>query len=99
MDDQDVFALVVEELKRARKKFPVPHFMMTAVTEEVGELARAVLHKVAPEEIDPYAADDVIKEAVQAISTIVRLVVEGDTSHGLGPSKLTVTPDLFSDSP
>ena len=96
MTDDQVFDLVRAELVRARRKFPEPHFMMTAITEEVGELARAVLHKVAPEEPDPYAADDVLKEAVQVISTVVRLVVEGDTCHGLAPSELNAPDDLFA---
>ena len=85
MTDDQVWALVRVELVRARHKFPAPDYMLAAVFEEVGEMARAVLHEVAETEPDPDPDADVAHEGVQAIATIVRLLTEGDLVHNLPP--------------
>lgn len=59
------------ELGRARKKFPDAVGSMCALTEEVGELAKAVLDE---------SRERVRKEAVQVICMAVRVIQEGDRS-------------------
>ena len=60
---------VREEVLRARKKFPNPECSMTALTEEVGELAKALLD-------EPWA--HVMKEAIQVACMAARVAIEGD---------------------
>ena len=79
----DLFNEVRAETARARAKFPKPMYTMTALTEEVGELARAVLHTCASNEPNPYAAGEVKKEAIQVMAMCVRLLHDGDVSLGL----------------
>jgi len=62
-------ALVGNEVMRARKKFPKPHGLMTALTEEVGEVAKALLD-------EPWSR--VEEEAVQAAAMCARLALETD---------------------
>lgn len=57
------------ELQAARDKFPDPAACMVALTEEVGELAKAMLD-------EPSAA--VYLEAVQVATVALRVAVEGD---------------------
>ena len=75
-DDLDFFHDVQQELIRARMKFPSPHFSMTALTEEVGELARALLKAKAGKG----TALQVWQEAVQVAAMALRVAVEGDLS-------------------
>lgn len=63
---------VKEELKRARAKFPSSRHSMTALMEEVGELAKAMLDE-SPERV--YA------EAVQVAAMAARVAEEGDPTH------------------
>lgn len=60
---------VEEEVERARIKFPQPNALMTALTEEVGELAKALMDEEWPR---------VWAEAVQVSAMAQRLAVEGD---------------------
>lgn len=62
---------VYNEVRRARDKFPDPHGSMTALTEEVGELARALLDE---------RSDRVVAEAVQVAAMAARVALEGDPS-------------------
>jgi len=57
------------EVNRAREKFPKNDLLMVALTEEVGELAKALLDE-SPERI--YA------EAVQVACVAARIATEGD---------------------
>jgi NTP pyrophosphatase (non-canonical NTP hydrolase) len=57
------------ELAKARKKFPSPEASMCALTEEVGELAKAMLDE---------SRERVRKEAIQVIAMAVRIIQEGD---------------------
>lgn len=75
-DDRDFLEDVQQELIRARAKFPNPHFSMTALTEEVGELARALLKVKAGKE----SPVTVWEEAVQVAAMALRVAVEGDLS-------------------
>ena len=62
---------VAEEVIRARKKFPDSYGAMCALTEEVGELAKAAMD-------EPYHR--VYKEAVQVAAMAARMACEGDPS-------------------
>jgi NTP pyrophosphatase (non-canonical NTP hydrolase) len=61
-----------EELIRARTKFPGTRFLLAALTEEVGELAQAMLQGKPREEIQ--------KEAIQVACVAIRILEEGDSS-------------------
>lgn len=71
----------MDEVARARAKFPGNKLCVTAFTEEHGEAVRAVLeHYYAP---SPEKLADVRKELIQTIAMAVRLLEEGDPVHGL----------------
>ena len=57
------------EVFRARQKFPGNRFLLTALMEEVGELAQAILQR------DEVA---ITKEAIQVACVAVRIMEEGD---------------------
>lgn len=59
------------EVARARAKFPSPNLNMLALTEEVGELAKALMD-------EPRA--NVRAEAVQVACMAIRVALEGDPS-------------------
>lgn len=67
---------VHEEVRRARAKWPGNRVQMAACTEEVGELAKALLHH----DYEGGPAADVWKEAVQVAAMAMRVAVEGDSS-------------------
>lgn len=72
------FLLEVEnELARARAKFPGPNVNLAALTEEVGELAKALLH-IREGKATGWAA--VYAEAVQVATMAARVALEGDPS-------------------
>jgi NTP pyrophosphatase (non-canonical NTP hydrolase) len=64
------FAALNEEVIRARAKFPGSEFLYTALCEEVGELARAILQKEGRERI--------CAEALQVACVAMRIFEEGD---------------------
>lgn len=59
------------ELERARDKFPDASCSLAALTEEVGELAKAMLQE---------PLDRVRAEAVQVAVMALRVAVEGDST-------------------
>lgn len=59
------------ELLRARAKFPGAFNLNVALMEEMGEFAAAQLQG---------RAADVRKEGIQVISTVLRILLEGDQS-------------------
>jgi NTP pyrophosphatase (non-canonical NTP hydrolase) len=59
------------ELQRARTKFPGTAITMIALTEEVGELAKALMDE-SPERI--------VEEAIQVAVMAQRVATEGDRS-------------------
>jgi NTP pyrophosphatase (non-canonical NTP hydrolase) len=67
---------VVVELSRARRKFPSSVLSMAALTEEVGELAQALLKWRAGK--GTWA--EVESEAIQVACMAQRVAVEGDAS-------------------
>lgn len=60
---------VLSEVEFAREKFPEPDGLMTALTEEVGELAKALMD-------EPNV--NVYKEAIQVAAMACRIATEGD---------------------
>lgn len=71
MRSEQFLNLVNEELKLARAKFPCSDGALAALTEEVGEVANAMLDK-------PFS--DVQKECVQVAVMALRLACEGDNT-------------------
>lgn len=59
------------EIVRARVKFPGNRFLLAALTEEVGELARALLQR---------KPDDAWREALQVACVAMRIFEEGDAT-------------------
>ena len=71
-DDDDVFLMEVRyELNRAREKFPANVHLLAALTEEVGEVARALLD-------GPDGATSLRAECVQVACLALRIAVEGE---------------------
>jgi len=71
-DTTDQFlAEVRAEIARARSKFPNNDLTMIALTEEVGELAKALLDE---------SAERVRSEAVQVAAMAARVAIDGDAS-------------------
>lgn len=67
---------VASELRRAREKFPSSALALAALTEEVGELAQALLKWRAGK----LSWDAVVGEAIQVATMAQRVAVEGDAS-------------------
>lgn len=72
---------VNDELVRARAKFPKPDYLITAFSEESGELVKSVLDHL----FEKATKDEVYAEAIQVIAMAVRLIEEGDPVHKLTP--------------
>jgi hypothetical protein len=60
------------ELKKARTKFPGDRVTYTALCEEVGELAKALLDE---------SSQRVREEAIQVAVMAMRVVLDGDSSY------------------
>jgi hypothetical protein len=65
------------EVARARGKFPQTAMMMTALMEEVGELAQALLHV----RLGNGTSAEVYAEAVQVATMAMRVATEGDADY------------------
>lgn len=81
--DQIFLELVLAEIESARAKFPHPNPTLAALTEEVGELAQAMLH--IREGNLGASWSYVMKEAVQVAVMAMRCATEGDGSLGVHP--------------
>lgn len=68
-----------DELIKARTKFPGNRFLLAALMEEVGELAKALLQNKDP--------DEWMTEALQVACVAIRIFEEGDSSFA------DITPD------
>lgn len=66
-----IFLEISTELEQARNKFPDPSLSMAALTEEVGELAKAMLDE---------PKDRVRAEAIQVAVMTIIVATEGDPS-------------------
>src|SRR5215471_13446166 len=86
LDDQFTEDVLVE-LQRARRKFPSSYLVLAALTEELGELAQAMLYERAGKGNasgkDPKR--HVWDEAVQVAAMALRVAVEGDPSFAASP--------------
>lgn len=70
-------AQILTELKGARAKHPHTDHTFLALTEEVGELSKAI------QEGSYRGKDSVEQEAVQVIVVALRILTEGDNAHTL----------------
>lgn len=70
--ERETLAALSDEVKRTRAKFPGNRFMLAALTEEVGEVARALLQRKGSAEVR--------REAIQVAAVALRIVEEGDAS-------------------
>lgn len=64
--------LLDDEIRNARDKFPGNRLLLAALTEEVGELARALLQKQGRERVQA--------EALQVACVALRIYEEGDAT-------------------
>lgn len=80
MFDADVSA----ELARARAKFPGNTLQLAALSEEVGELAKALLDHRSGKG----TAEEVYAEAVQVAAMACRVAVEGDSTFPYDPAQV-----------
>jgi NTP pyrophosphatase (non-canonical NTP hydrolase) len=79
---------VENEVLRAQKKFPNPNLLMTALTEECGELAEALLEVYYNSTKNEHKKgegrwSEVYKEAMQVAAVAARIALEGDPSLGV----------------
>lgn len=82
-----IFEAIENELIFATNKFPSNRHTLTALTEEVGELSKALLDQFqallyefqdsTPERMEDYN-QEIFKEAVQVASMAIRVMTEGD---------------------
>ena len=77
-DDNNCIYDVVKELHRAREKFPGNDHLMTALMEEVGELAEACLKYGSTSEA-------AYGEAMQVAAVAIRIMSEGDSVLYIAP--------------
>lgn len=66
---------ITAEVMKARTKFPGNKHLLAALTEEVGELAQAMLQNKP--------RDEIRKEAVQVACVAIRIVEEGDAAFDI----------------
>lgn len=76
VSNNSVFQDIEQELTRAREKFPGTEHIMNAATEELGELAQALLQ--INYEPGKKTHEDVYKEAIQLAAMAIRVATEGD---------------------
>ncbi|MFP4615551.1 MAG: hypothetical protein ACLFRB_06715 [Thiohalorhabdus sp.] len=74
LDDALFVGVVQDEIKEARTKFPGNGRQFTALVEEVGELAEALLEHGS-------GSERVREEAVQVAAMAQRVAVEGDSDQ------------------
>lgn len=73
---------VSDEYQRAITQFPSSDVSTVALMEEVGELAKALLHH--HREGKPVSIEDIYFEAVQVAVMAARIAIEGDASIRYG---------------
>jgi hypothetical protein len=81
--DEAFIELMLTEARRARSKFPGPNPTIAALTEEVGDLAQALLHIREGKHADWWR---VYAEAVQVAVMALRAATEGDETLGAVPT-------------
>lgn len=78
----------VKEARRAKTLFPAPNPNMAALTEEVGELSKALL-QIGCEGKSDWST--VYNEAMQVAAMAVRIATEGDPTLGATPKAKDVS--------
>jgi len=78
VSNYNIWCDIERELAEARQKFPDNAHLMNALTEEVGELAQALLH--INFEPGKNGHEDVYKEAIQVAVMAIRVASEGDST-------------------
>lgn len=75
--ETDIFTDVLDELERARKKFPNQDVwrMLSALTEEIGEVNKAILQFHDQPEYG-VTKNDIRKEIIQSISMLCRVALD-----------------------
>lgn len=71
---------MTREALRAAEKFPQPNPLIAAMTEEAGEVSKAILHIREGKSDDWQAVRD---ECVQLAAMALRLALEGDPTVGV----------------
>jgi hypothetical protein len=79
--DYQFLSDVADEIERAREKFPSSNLVLAACTEELGEVAQAMLKAAAGKG----PVEDIWKEAVQLAAMAMRIATEGDPSFEVLP--------------
>ena len=69
--EEAFFRAVLKELEHARRAFPATHHLGLALTEEVGEVAKALLDE---------SQSRVYAECVQVAAMALRVATEGDAA-------------------
>ncbi|RAI30576.1 hypothetical protein [Rhodoplanes serenus] len=82
--DEAFVDAVLNEVARARSKFPQPNPTIAALAEEAGELAKAMLHIREGKSTDWWRVYD---EAVQVAALALRAATEGDATLGVVPTR------------
>jgi len=70
--EQQLLNDIIDELAFARSKFPGDKVTYTAMCEEVGELAKALLDE---------PSDRVREEGIQVVVMAMRVILDGDSSY------------------
>lgn len=87
---EDYFATLVAKARvaadKAMKKFPQPNYVLNKVSEEHGEVVKAVVHYLEGRE----TWENVEGELVDNLAMLIRLVVEGDQVIGFKPPESVV---------
>lgn len=77
-----IFTAAIQEVARARSKFPSSDHITLAFAEEAGEVVKAVLDFKQGKG----TMQNVEKEIIQTMAMCLRLYLEGDPSVNLPPS-------------
>lgn len=87
---EDYFATLVAKARvaadKAMKKFPQPNYVLNKVSEEHGEVVKAVVHYLEGRE----TWENVEGELVDNLAMLIRLVVEGDQVIGFTPPESVI---------
>lgn len=83
VSDELFVSELLDQVRKARAKFPQPNPTVAALTEEVGELAQALLHIREGKHNDWWRVWD---EAIQVACMALRAATEGDPTIGATPT-------------
>jgi hypothetical protein len=84
--EREIFRLITNEVARARNLVPGRTDMFVALTEEVGQLAQALIdQKYKAARNDTQFHLNVLAEAVQVAAMAVRIATEGDAGFNYEP--------------